>query len=105
MQKTTPTRFQDVDPDVWMRDLLAAVDRFLSSEYAAAAYKRDPAAYESVVRAKDVLADRLAELVEEIVPATSAAGQAAPDRAAARKLFGDYLRIRLSTAYTVDAIV
>ncbi|HEY3229920.1 MAG TPA: LysM domain-containing protein, partial [Roseiflexaceae bacterium] len=104
-QKTVSTRFQDVDPDAWMRDFLAAVDRFLSSEYAAAAYKRDPSSYETVVRAKDVLADQLAALVEEIVASAPAAGQAGPDRDAARKLFGQYLRIRLSTAYTVDAIV
>ncbi len=100
----TKRNFSDLDLDIWARDFLNAVDRFLSSEYAAAAYQIDAPAYRMVVQAKNTLAAAIRDMVEPILDPAEA-GQSAGDLLAARELLYEHLLIRLATAYTIDTIV
>jgi len=53
------TQFTGIDLDTWGRGFLAAVDRFLTPEYAIPAFQLAPDAYRSVLAAKDTLAQAI----------------------------------------------
>ena len=100
--KMVRINFSDVDMDLWARERLGAIDRFLQAEFAVPASQLHPAAFDSILMSKNNLADAISSgLVPIITTAQNDGNQAsAPDEA-----FKQELLIELSRAYTTDAVV
>jgi LysM repeat protein len=98
--------FQAIDLDVWVRDFLAAVDLFLTPEYAVPAYALDPnhAAYSSVVDSKGTIAKAVSASVDFILNQNQAENNN-PALAAAQEALLQQLLINLSNGYATDSII
>ncbi|MBI3653172.1 MAG: LysM peptidoglycan-binding domain-containing protein [Acidobacteria bacterium] len=98
--------FQAIDLDVWVRDFLAAVDLFLSPEYAVPAYTLDPthAAYTSVVTSKGSIANAVSASVDFILNQNQTES-GNPALEAAQQALLQQLLINLSNGYATDAII
>jgi LysM repeat protein len=107
LETAKPLNFQAIDMDVWVRDFLAAVDFFLSPEYAVPAYELDPAhkAFSGVVASKETIADAVKTTVDYILQTSSAPSSSDPALAAAQEALYQQLLINLSNAYAIDSII
>ena len=95
---TNSTSFTNVDLDLVARNFLAAVDQFLTADYAAPAWLASPALLADVQSAKQSIASSIAANVAPIL-AGGAPSQAATDR------MQQELLVRLSSAYSITALV
>ncbi len=99
---TTAETFANVDMDVWGREFLEAVDRFLTADLAVTARKVNAGEYLKIIQAKETLAAAIAEGVTHVLM---------PDPSddtfvlAARDAYAQSLLTRLSTAYEVETAV
>jgi LysM repeat protein len=92
--------FQAVDLDVWLNAFLEAVDLFLSPAFAVPAYAIDPTTVTAVISAKQTLAQVLSQRIAYILD-----DQSRGSKADAQAAIYQALLLRLSSAFTVDAIV
>lgn len=102
--------FGGVDVDVWLRQLLEAVDAVLSPEFTSPLgilSKRTGRDYlagtDGLLEQKRALADTLQELVIPVLRDQAGAGDAALE--AAREGFRQQLLVRLASAYTITGVV
>lgn len=102
----TEVGFTDIDMDVWGREFLETVDRFLSPEIAVTARRiadgGGPGPYGRIVEAKKKIADAIAKTVTWVTdPAPSS--QAMTD--AAQEQYRQRILVTLSSAYDVETAV
>ena len=94
------------DPEVWMRELLAAIDLFLTPQWVIPAYLNNPAAVQQVLEAKALLAQGIAGQVTPIFP-----GSLIPDPSDQATLLSAQLAVEqnllvsLSQTYATDTVV
>lgn len=104
--------YQAVDLEAWLRTFLTAVDLALTPAYAAPLFllpvpatsppDDDPhAVFDEIVAAREAIAGALAENLVQILDAPAPRGDPAAARAAVR----EKLKVELSTAYAVTAVV
>lgn len=98
--ETATKTFSSVDIDAWMRMALEAIDLVLSPAVAARAWTVDPAAFTSIVEAKQTIADELAGMVGEVLVDDHPAGLEQ-----ARETLRQSMLVSLATAYTTDAVI
>jgi hypothetical protein len=99
--------FQGVEVEVWARRLLADVDTFLGSAYAAAVYA-DPAARPhlgSVLASKQALLSGVAAGLETVLRLSEARDHLEAARIEARRAMEQQLAVSLSRAYDTAAAV
>jgi len=98
------------DVDQWAMSFLAAVDKFLSPEYASRVYEMDitngTSYFSDVVKCKGKLAEDIKEEIETILePAGGGALDAASGLDGAKTAFYQQLLVELSAAYATDVLV
>lgn len=103
---TTLVGFTDIDMDIWGREFLGAVDRFLSPEMAVAARRiadgDGPGPYGRIVAAKEKIADAIAKRVTWVVePAPSSPAMTEE----AQEQYRQRMLVKLSSAYDVETAV
>ena len=97
-----PPALQDVDVEIWARQLLSDVDTFLAAPLAAAAAQLAPAALGDVLSAKDTLADAITAGLLDVL----AIGDTDPTAlAAAQSALRQSLLRSCSQAYDLDVMV
>jgi len=101
---TTQQTFQAVDLDVWLTQLLEAIDVVLSPDYAVNGFLANPRAFEAIVTAKGQIASYLSGLVTPILAAPAPQPTAA-QLAAAREALYQSMLVTLGSAVTTDALV
>jgi LysM repeat protein len=96
--------FQAVDVDLWARDFLAAMDKFLTPEYAVPAYAQDlqdgTTHFTDIVTAKGNLAEAIKDDLQPILQPASGTG----DLDSAKEAFYQQLLVELSAGYGIDAV-
>lgn len=93
--------FVGVDMDVWVREFLAAVDRFLTPEYLSPArLLKGEDLIEKLLGHKKSLATSLSDLVSPVYD-----GDSDDCQAAAKEAYRQQLLVRLSNAYATDAVI
>ncbi len=100
--KTVRINFSDIDMDLWARESLGAIDRFLQAEFAVSASRLHPAAFDSILMSKSSLAEAISE---GLVPIITAAQDDGDQTSAPGEAFKQELLVELSRAYTTDAVV
>lgn len=96
-----PQNFQAIDLDIWMRELLAAIDLILSPQYAIATYQLSPTDYEKIINAKACLANKIKLGVDYLFTDENADNK----RIAAQEALYQQLLVNLTNAYNTDVIV
>lgn len=110
-QNTQPESFFDVDLDIWAREFLEAVDRFLEPEYAVTARQIAQTPYTQIVEAKERIAEAIAgDPDDPAIPGSVThvleVGDTGPAAAAvAREAYRQQLLRTLSSAYDVETAV
>lgn len=103
---TTEVGFTDIDMDIWGREFLAAVDRFLSPEIAVSARRiadgGGPGPYGRIVAAKKKIADAIAEKVTWV---TAPAPSDTTMTDEAQEQYRQRMLVTLSSAYDVETAV
>jgi LysM repeat protein len=95
--------FQGIDLDTLAGEFLAAVDLFLSPEYAIPAFGQDKDSFETVVSAKKNLAEAIKK---GVVPVLKKDEEISRDKLeAAREALYQRLLINLSDAYSTDCLI
>lgn len=98
--------FVDVDLDQFNRLFFQTVDTVLGPASAARAFDVARAAYETIARGRETLAEEYAALeVDWLFDATSPFTGTAEQLDVAREVFAQQMRAALTTAYSVDTIV
>ncbi|MEA2666002.1 MAG: hypothetical protein QOI11_2946, partial [Candidatus Eremiobacteraeota bacterium] len=98
-------RFRSAEPDQWASTFLGAVDGLLAPEVAVALYRFDPAAFASIVAAKNTLA---AAIKTELLPIFALPqGAAATDTSlgSAQEALYQQLLVELGSAYATNVLV
>lgn len=94
--------FQSIDPERWVRELLSAIDLFLSPQYAVPAYQISPTDYTSVVTAKGQIAEAI---LPQVAPILASEEPSAAALAAAQEALKQSLLVSLSQGYATDALL
>lgn len=98
--------FQAVDLDAWLNAFFEAVDVFLSPAYAVPAYAASPADVESVVQAKQELADAISQRVTNVLKEEpTAAGTPSPAPAEAVERMRQAMLQQLGNATSISTLV
>lgn len=99
---TSLESFANVDMDLWGREFLTVVDRFLTPDLAVAGRQVNPTAYKDIVDGKKTLAGGIAKGVTNVL-STAPGGDGFLE--AAQEAYEQSLLTRLSTAYETQTAV
>ncbi len=98
-------RFRSAEPDQWASTFLAALDGLLAPEVTVALYRFDPAAFASIVGAKNTLASAIKTELLPIFALPQGAAVADTSLSSAQEALYQQLLVELGSAYATNVLV